>query len=117
MSQAGSQPAFLSGGASIKVAAILVGALATVITVIVAVLAPSYFSDEAERSTMLSVADQLLPGSGWTQVQDRVVGSFLCTPGEAGWNLIGSYYLRLVIVRESDTKPVFLELGMEKINS
>lgn len=63
-------------------ALIMAVAVATVLLAAGAFLLPSYLSDQTDRTQMLAVADRFDPGSTWRQTENRVMGTFLCTPGD-----------------------------------
>lgn len=43
---------------------------------------PSYHASDEATAKMKSLADRVQPGTGWTPEANRVMGTFLCTPGD-----------------------------------
>jgi hypothetical protein len=63
-------------------ALIIIAAVGAVLVAAGAFLVPGYLSDQTDRAETLAVADRFNPGSTWQQTENRLMGTFLCTPGD-----------------------------------
>lgn len=82
-----------------KLAAVI-GAAA--VTAVAGFTASSFFSSQAEVASMESTANQMHPGSNWSATDNRVLGSFLCTPGDIPCNSLQRRW-------ETDRRPTLEE--------